>query len=154
MYYKDKVKKIAAIDAAICFIQYFLKMTPKGVIFIFKNTKMRRVDMEFGTLHTKINKGTVVFNAPNSYEIEHRTSGATAAIVKFQKGPVQEEGLNGIFMEDLILICIDQLEHFQNSEFACQENEDTLRHLRDALHSIRSRQYDRTLRGVQGRNEK
>jgi hypothetical protein len=110
--------------------------------------------MEFGTLHTKINRGPIEFNAPNSYEIEHRATGATAAIIKFQKGPVQDEGLNGIFMEDLLLICIDQLEHFQNSEFACAENEDTLRHVRDALHSTRSRQYDRSLRGVQGRNQK
>lgn len=105
------------------------------------------------TLHTKINRGPIEFNAPNSYEIEHKASDATAAIIKFQKGPVQDEGLNGIFMEDLLLICIDQLEHFQNSDFKCQENEDTLRHLRDALHCTRSRQYERNLRGVQGKNK-
>lgn len=106
------------------------------------------------TLHTKINRGPIEFNAPNSYEIEHKATGATATIVKFQKGPVQETHLNGIFIEDLLLICIDQLEHFQNSDFKCQENEDTLRHLRDALHSTRSRQYERSLRGVQGINKK
>lgn len=106
------------------------------------------------TLHTKVNRGPIEFNAPSSYEIEHKATGATATIIKFQKGPVQETHLNGIFMEDLLLICIDQLEHFQASEFACQENEDTLRHLRDALASTRARQYERSLRGVQGRNQR
>ncbi|WP_049753989.1 hypothetical protein [Anoxybacillus flavithermus] len=106
------------------------------------------------TLHTRINRGKIEFNSPVSYEIEHKATGSIAAVIKFQKGLVQEEGLNGIFIEDLLLICIDQLEHFQNSEFKCKENEDTLRHLRDALHSTRSRQYERSLRGVQGKYQK
>lgn len=106
------------------------------------------------TLHTKINRGPIEFNAPNSYEIEHKASGATTSIIKFQKGPVKEEGLNGIFIEDLLLIIKDQLEHFQASEFACQENEDTLMHVRNALATTRARQYERSLRGVQGFNKK
>ena len=106
------------------------------------------------TLHTEISRGPIEFNAPSSYLIEHRTTGATVDVIKFQKGPVQEEGLNGIFIEDLLLIIKDQLEHFQNSEFACQENDDTLRHVRDALASTRARQYERSLRGVQGFNKK
>lgn len=106
------------------------------------------------TLHTEIQRGEVQFNAPVSYDIVHKTTGQTVNTIKFQKGPVQEEGLNGVFLEDLLLIVIDQLEHFQNSEFACVENEDTLRHLRDALHSTRSRQYERSLRNVQGKNIK
>ena len=106
------------------------------------------------TLHTTIAKGEVKFNAPVKYDIYHTNSGKLINTIEFQKGPVQEESLSGIFIEDLLLICIDQLEHFQNSEFACQENEDTLRHLRDALHSTRSRQYERSLRGVQGKNQK
>ena len=106
--------------------------------------------MNLETLHTKINRGKIEFNAPNSYEVEHKESGTATTIITFQKGPVKEDGLNGIFAEDLLLICIDQVEHFQNSTFACPENEDTLRHLRDALHSTRSRQYERSLRGVQG----
>ena len=82
----------------------------------------------------------------------HKETGEKILHVPIQKGAVSDNGLNGIFIEDLLLICIDQLEHFQNSSFACQENEDTLRHLRDALHSTRSRQYERSLRNVQGRN--
>lgn len=106
------------------------------------------------TLHTKIVPGEIKFNAPVSYDIVHKSTGKTVNTIEFQKGPVQEEGLNGIFLEDLLLISINQLEHFQNSDFKCQENEDTLRHLRDALHSTRSRQYERNIRGVQGINKK
>ena len=79
---------------------------------------------------------------------------AYATLIKIQKGAILDCGLNGVQMEELIQICVDQLEHFQSSSFKCRENEDTLRHLYDALHSIRSRQYDRSLRGVQGRNRK
>ena len=106
------------------------------------------------TLHTRISRGKIQYNAPVQYDIYHKATNKLVNTIKFQKGPVQDEGLNGIFLEDLLLICIDQLEHFQNSEFACQENEDTLRHLRDALHSTRSRQYERSLRKVQGKYKK
>lgn len=104
------------------------------------------------TKHTNIIRGEVNYNSPSSYEIRSRESNEKIQSINIQKGAVLDCGLNGIFIEDLLLICIDQLEHFQDSRFACQENEDTLRHLRDALHSTRSRQYERSLRGVQGRN--
>lgn len=112
---------------------------------------MRVIEIE--TLHTVIERGEVINHGPANYVIKHKATGNVAQEINFQKGPVQESGLNGIFTEDLLLILIDQLEHFQNSPFACQENEDTLRHLRDALHSTRSRQYERSLRGVQGKNK-
>ena len=105
------------------------------------------------TMHTTIVPGIVEFNSPVYYDIRHTITQHVAQVIKFQKGPVQETGLNGIFIEDLLLICIDQLEHFQNSPFKCVENEATLRHLYDALATTRSRQYERMLRGVQGRNE-
>lgn len=106
------------------------------------------------TLHTYIKRGEVKYNSPTYYKIKNRDTDDVIQSIKIQKGAVKECGLNGIFIEDLILICIDQLEHFQNSNFACKENEDTLRHLRDALHSTRSRQYERSLRGVQGNYKK
>lgn len=103
------------------------------------------------TMHTHIQRGPVEFNAPMSYQVIHSESGKLAGEIKFQKGPVQEVGLNGIFLEDILLISIDQLEHFQNSDFACQENEDILLNLRAALASTRARQYDRQIRNVQGK---
>lgn len=112
------------------------------------------MNKELKTLHTDITRMHLKYNAPIGYLIKHRESNKIAGEINFQKGAVQDGGLNGIFIEDLLLICIDQLEHFQNSDFACQENEDALRHLRDALASTRARQYERSLRGVQGKNLK
>ena len=106
------------------------------------------------TVHTHIQRGEVVANSPKEYTIYHSKSGSFVTEIEFQKGNIEDTGLNGVFLEDLLLISIDQLEHYQNSEFACQENEDTLRHLRAALASTRARQYDRMIRHVQGKYEK
>ena len=106
------------------------------------------------TLHTRILRGAVEFKSPTTYDIVHKATGQVVNTIDFQKGPVREHGLNGLFIEDLLLIVKDQLEHFQASDFACVENEDTLFHVRNALHSTRSRQYERSLRGVQGHNKK
>lgn len=106
------------------------------------------------TLNTHIQRGEVAFHAPTSYDIIESATGKTINTIAFQKGPVKEEGVNGIFLEDLLLIAIDQVEHFQASEFACEENADTLTHLRNALATTRARQYERSLRNVQGRNLK
>lgn len=106
------------------------------------------------TMHTQIVAGPVEFNSPTNYTIIDKQADTVLQNIHIQKGPVKEEGLNGIFIEDMLLICINQLEYFERSSYACQENVDTLRHLRNALYSTRARQYERLLRGVQGRNLK
>ena len=72
------------------------------------------------------------------------------ASVKFQKGPVQENGVNGCFMEDLIAIAIDRLEGFQSGDFPCRENALALTKLEEALHWLNHRTNDRQNRGVEG----
>ena len=89
--------------------------------------------------------------SPAMYEIVSKSTGQTIQTINIQKGNPMEQA-NGVVIEELILICLDQIEHFQSSEIKCVENEDTLRHLRDALASTRARQYERTLRNVQGTN--
>lgn len=107
------------------------------------------------TMNTIIDRGAVKFNSPISYSIKGKVTNEVISEIKIQKGPVkEEEGLNGIFIEDLLLICIDQLEHFQISEYACEENERTLHHLKCALDTTRARQYERLMRGVQGKMSK
>lgn len=107
------------------------------------------------TANTKHNRGEVEYNSPTNYEIRSKLTGQFIQRIDIQKGPVQHAGeVNGIFIEDLILVCIDQLEHFQNSDYACDENERTLHHLRCALDTTRARQYERLSRGVQGRMQK
>ena len=72
--------------------------------------------------------------------------------VKFQKGPVKENEVNGCFMEDLIAICIDRLRSFQAGEFACTENGEALVSLERALHWLNHRTRDRQARGVEGKS--
>jgi len=103
------------------------------------------------TMHTNIQRGEIVAGSPECYHIQHTQSGKFVNTIKFQKGEIKEEGLNGIFIEDMLLISIDQLEHFQEGDFSCQENEDTLHHLRNALATTRARQYERQIRNVQGK---
>jgi len=78
--------------------------------------------------------------ASHTYEIKgpvgKRRSGLvlgdlkTLGDVKFQNGPVQEDGtgVNGVQHEDLLAIIIDRLEAFQAGPYACEENAEALLH--------------------------
>jgi hypothetical protein len=74
--------------------------------------------------------------------------------IKFQKGPVKENGVNGCFQEDLIAIVIDRLQCFQAGDFACRENALALTKLEEALHWLNHRTNDRQARGVEGKSIK
>lgn len=102
------------------------------------------------TQNTVIKGSEVKFNSPTTYKIVSKETGNVIQTINIQKGPIKEAGLNGVVIEELLLICLDQLEHFQASDYKCIENDDTLRHVRDALASTRARQYDRLIRNVQG----
>ena len=89
--------------------------------------------------------------------LDHAKDGAehTAyAQIKFQKGPVAENGVNGIFMEDLLQICRHRLQCFQAGNFACRENELALTKIEEALHWLDHRTKDRQARGVEGTTHK
>lgn len=75
------------------------------------------------------------------------------AEIKFQKGPVKENGVNGIFMEDLLQVCRHRLQCFQAGDFACRENAMALTKIEEALHWLNHRTTDRQRRGVEGRNQ-
>lgn len=106
------------------------------------------------TANTHIQRGEIINNSPSNYDVFHSKSGSFIQSINIQKGPIEDNGMNGVLIEDLLLVAIDQLEYFQNSTFTCQENEETLTHLRAALSSTRARQYDRMIRHVQGKYEK
>jgi hypothetical protein len=118
---------------------------------------MRKLDI--GNYHrfTEIN----VMDEPgqggacHEYSVIHKdkTLALEFASVSFQKGPVQEHGVNGCFQEDLIAICIDRLRSFQAGDFACRENALALTKLEEALHWLNHRTRDRQHRGVEGTNK-
>ena len=74
--------------------------------------------------------------------------------VKFQKGPVKENGINGCHQEDLLTIVIDRLESFQEGEFRCRENALAITKIQEALHWLNHRTEDRQKRGVEGTSQK
>lgn len=68
----------------------------------------------------------------------------------FQKGPIQEAGVNGVSNEALLAIVIDRLESFQQGDFGCRENVIALEKLEEALMWLQKRTRDRIARGVEG----
>jgi hypothetical protein len=73
--------------------------------------------------------------------------------IKFQKGPVKENGVNGIFIEDLIWICIHRLACFQKGNFACKENSNAKEYLQKALDQLNNRTKERQNRNVEGTSQ-
>jgi len=93
-------------------------------------------------------------NANHKYDIVSKhDSDESFACINFQKGPLQENDLNGCFQEDLIEICIDRLRSFQAGEFACRENKLALMKLEEALMWLEKRTNDRVRRGVEGKSK-
>lgn len=74
--------------------------------------------------------------------------------IQFQKGPLQEAGPNGIFMEDLLVIVKDRLEGFQAGSFACTENQNALDHVNSALQAMAARTAKRKAAGTEGTSQK
>lgn len=72
--------------------------------------------------------------------------------VCFQKGPVKENGINGIHNEDLIVIVMDRLQGFQKGSFRCKDNAMALTKLEEALLWLNKRTQKRTDQGVEGTN--
>jgi len=91
--------------------------------------------------------------ACHNYEIAcNRDSIGTCATVRFQRGPIQEVGVNGCTQEDLLEIVIDRLRCFQEGEFRCRENALALTNAEQALLWLKRRTENRRARGVEGRN--
>lgn len=104
--------------------------------------------------NTKILKDEITFNAPHNYIIQKFDDDTILAGIHFQEGPTKENNLNGIFMEDLIAICINRLENFQKSEFSCRENAVVITKLEESLMWLRKRTINRQNRNVLGTYEK
>lgn len=96
------------------------------------------------------------FNAPHHFQVvavEPASEGGPHLVVgevNFQKGPIKENGVNGVCNEDLINMVRARLIAFQNSEYACRENAVALTKLEEALMWLRKRTDDRIARNVEG----
>lgn len=74
--------------------------------------------------------------------------------IRFQVGPLQEYGPNGISVEALLTIVEDRLLGFQSGEFSCRENAVALTKIQEAMMWLHKRTRDRVARGVEGTSQK
>ena len=89
----------------------------------------------------------ISFGAPNRI-------GQVKTEIRFQNGPIQEAGVNGISNEALLAIVEDRLLGFQSGDYACRENAIALTKLQEAMMWLQKRTRDRVARGVEGTNQK
>ena len=73
--------------------------------------------------------------------------------IRFQNGPIPENGINGLTQEALLAIVIDRLESFQKGMFPNEHNRAALNSCRDALGFLHGRTEDRIARDVEGKME-
>lgn len=90
--------------------------------------------------------------ASHEYDVVVANDGKTGFTtrISFQKGPIAENGVNGLTQEVLLAIVIDRLQSFQRGKYACRENALALTKLEEAQHWLMHRTRDRMSRGVEG----
>ena len=95
-------------------------------------------------------------NACHHYHVEWNINGPVcdACDVRFQNGPIAENGVNGLSNEVLLAIVEDRLAGFQSGPYACPDNELALRHTQTAMMWLQKRTRDRVARGVEGTSQK
>lgn len=70
--------------------------------------------------------------------------------IEWQRGV---DGPNGAIIEDVVQAVIDRLEFFQNSAFACMENNLAIQRFRDGLDALEKRTQRRKAAGIKGTYE-
>ena len=72
--------------------------------------------------------------------------------IKFQAGPLQERGVNGCSIEDVIDVLVTRLEGFQKGPFRCRENALAITNLEQGKLWLLERTRKRQGQGVEGTN--
>lgn len=70
--------------------------------------------------------------------------------IQFQEGPIQEHGVNGCQIEDVMEVLLARLRGFQDGPFRCRENALAITHLEESLHWLQARTANRQRQGVEG----
>lgn len=81
------------------------------------------------------------------------TSTGVGYTIAWQRGAVNVAGRNGAFLIEVLESCLHQLEFFQNSKFACEENAVASSHLNAAIAMLRTRRDRRAADGKLGTHE-
>lgn len=90
------------------------------------------------------------------------SANGTGIAIYWQKGPLREQGSdepaipNGAFVEDVIDVCRQRIEHYQevaDGRFACDENAEAIEHLGEALAALDRRTQRRLDAGTEGTHQ-
>ena len=71
--------------------------------------------------------------------------------IQFQRGPVGENGINGVQNEQVIELLLERLRDL-NTKFPCRENALAITNIEQGLMWLRRRTELRVLQGVEGQN--
>lgn len=78
---------------------------------------------------------------------------ANELVIILQNGTLPENGVNGVTAEDLLKVCEEVFICYQESKFACEENQEALNHIQGALGAMARRKNRRTEQGTEGTHE-
>ena len=94
--------------------------------------------------------------ANHVYDIVYPVTGSVAIrqVIRFQNGPIQEAGVNGISNEALLAIVEDRLRGFHEGDYRTPEGTMALQKVEEAMMWLHKRTRDRVARGVEGTHEK
>jgi len=90
--------------------------------------------------------GSTKFNHPGE------PGGEPYIRIRFQAGPIQEHGVNGCSIEDVIDVLLTRLRGFQEGPFKCRENALAITDLESAQNWLLRRTANRQRQGVEGTN--
>lgn len=124
-----------------------------------KDTKLNDLEVVFLDMGSDKDVAIAVGNkrgpggARHHYAVLTQDGKKVLAEIDFQKGPIQENGVNGVQNEQLLAIVVDRLIGFQSGDFACGANQEALMHVMGALTCLTLRTELRKARGVEGKSE-
>lgn len=75
-------------------------------------------------------------------------------VIRFQNGPINEVGFNGVSNEALLAIVEDRMLGFQAGPYACRDNAVALTKIQEAMMWLQKRTRERMARGVEGTHQK
>lgn len=88
----------------------------------------------------------------DKYTPEARAERQQFIDITFQQGPIQEVGVNGAHIEDVIDLLIARLRGFNEGPFRCRENSLAITALEEANLWLLKRTLNRVEQGVEGHN--
>ena len=105
----------------------------------------------FENLHTEVDVSGALSGA---YRVFNRKTGDTIISIPIQNGTVLNKGVNGVSVEDILFIAIQELESHAAGPFPCKETSEALAHSHQALGWLISRTRNRIARQVEGKELK